>query len=52
VCVLFAKYGKPVAKFSSCCPEREARVLEGMAGVIGTLPDFDDNNTRNQALFS
>jgi len=51
-CILLAKHGKPLAKLSPYCPERETRVLGGMEEVIRIPPNFDDEDPRIQALFA
>ncbi len=50
-CILLAKHGKPLAKLSPYCPEKETRPLGGLEGQIRISDDFDEEDPRIKALF-
>ena len=51
-CILLAKHGKPLAKLSPYCPEREVRTLGGLEGQIRIADDFDAEDPRLSAFFA
>jgi prevent-host-death family protein len=49
--ILLAKHGKPLVKLSAYTPGQENRPLGGFEGRIRISENFDDEDTRVEALF-
>lgn len=49
--IVLGKHGKPMARLTAYAPDREPRILGGLEKQIQVAPDFDEEDTKVEALF-